>query len=59
MAASDAVGKDLAEILGKRENFLLETYPHFRSRLFGTHNEATEVETETEDSQDPEGDDIE
>ena len=35
VAASDAVGKDLSEIIGSRANFFLETYPHFHWHLYG------------------------
>ncbi|MBI4404037.1 MAG: hypothetical protein HY537_07745 [Deltaproteobacteria bacterium] len=44
VAASDAVGKDLAEIIGKRAGFLLETYLHFRGRLYaGTDDQQSEI----------------
>lgn len=35
VAANDAVGKDLAEIIGRRPGFFLETYPHFLNKLYG------------------------
>lgn len=48
VAASDAVGKDLSEIIAHRRHFFLETYPHFQSHLYG-NNETQEKELMTTD----------
>ena len=34
VAGSDAVEKDLAEIIAHKKNFFLETYSHFETKLF-------------------------
>lgn len=43
VAADDVVGKDLAEVIGKREGFLLETYSHFKNNLHQDPNNPKNV----------------